>query len=219
VRQTPQSPAMHTCINPPREGSGVSPGPYGCLGPYSGSGCCILHAPARPLPWGKEQGLPGVVACWASAWRAVAQSCRAPSLWPHLGERPLRGSLIVASFPALMLGNSATLRHPRSSCDPGDPETTLSHLGFCPTLPPKHLSGRDVPHRSRPLKVAILHSRAISLSGSRLLEAPSPPSFTFPSDSRLRPSYLAKSGLFPICRIAAILFLDLWLSSQVFRMI
>ena len=71
------------------------------------------------------------------------------SLWPQLAERPLWGLLIVPGFPTPVFENSATLRHPHPFCDPGDPETTLSHLGFFLDSPPEHLSGRDVPHRRR----------------------------------------------------------------------
>jgi len=78
-----------------------------------------------------------------------------------------------------MPGNSAALRNPCSSCDPGDPETTLSHLVFCPTSPPECLSGRDVAPWSRLLIVPILHLNAISLSSSWLPEAASPPQFIF----------------------------------------
>jgi len=39
------------------------------------------------------------------------------------------------SISAPMPGHSATLGHPRSFCDPGDPETTPSHLGFWPAWP------------------------------------------------------------------------------------
>ena len=72
--------------------------------------------------------------------------------------------------PSPMVGNSSTFRHPHSFCDPEDPETTL---GFCLTSPPEHLSDQDVSYQSRLLKVLILLSIAISLSGSWLMEHPS----------------------------------------------
>ena len=43
--------------------------------------------------------------------------------------------LSSAGFPAVMPENSTTLRYPNSSYDPSNPETTLSHLGFCCALP------------------------------------------------------------------------------------
>ena len=65
---------------------------------------------------------------------------------------PLTG---CSRLPAQMPGNSPTLRQPCSFCDSGDPEPRLSHLGFHPASPPECLSRRDVPHRSRLLKVPI----------------------------------------------------------------
>ena len=53
------------------------------------------------------------------------------SLWQHQAESLILGSLMATRFPTLMPGNAATLRHPQSACDLKDPETTLSHLGFC----------------------------------------------------------------------------------------
>ena len=68
---------------------------------------------------------------------------------------PLLHSLVAASFPAQMSGNSPTLRQPCSFCDSRNPEPRLSHLGFHPASPPECLSRRDDPHRSRLLKVPI----------------------------------------------------------------
>ena len=125
--------------------------------------------------WEKEQGLSVLLLLPGSLLRKRSpDGAEIQGLWQHLAERPRQGSLIVASFPSSMLVNSATLRHPRSFCDPRDPETTLSHLGFCPTQPPEHLSGRDIPHRSRLLKVLILFSAAVSLSCSRFQRLSSP---------------------------------------------
>ena len=64
---------------------------------------------------------------------------------------------------------SASVRYLVLSVTPGDPETTLSHPGLCPASPPEHLSGRDVPRRSRLVKVPILHLAAISLVSSQLM--------------------------------------------------
>ena len=89
----------------------------------------------------------------------------------------LLGSLTKLISPLQCLGTLA-LRHPCSFCDPVNPETTLCHPGFCPASPPEHLSGRDVSHWSRFLKVLILHSRAISLSGSWLSGSLPPPFIT-----------------------------------------
>ena len=60
-------------------------------------------------------------------------------LWQPRAESPVLGSLIAFGFPTLNDGNSATLGHSHSFCDVWDPETTLSHLGLCPTSPPEHL--------------------------------------------------------------------------------
>lgn len=94
-------------------------------------------------------------------------------LWQQWPENPLLGLLNVVVFPDPMPGNSATLRCPHSFCDPGDPETLPSHLGFSPASPPQYPSGTDVPHQSRLLKVPILYFAAISLSSRQLMEAPS----------------------------------------------
>ena len=131
------------------------------------------------------------------------------------------GLLVVACFPALIPGSSATLRYPQSFCDPRDPETVLFHLGFHPYLPSKHLSGRFLWHWNRLLKVLILCSTAISLS-SAADGGSLPLRFIITyiaSDSLLCTSYLEESGCFSICRVVAILFLHLWLSLRVFRMI
>lgn len=48
-----------------------------------------------------------------------------PCLWQHLAECPLLGLLITDRLPAPIPGNSATLRHHCSFCDPRDPETTV----------------------------------------------------------------------------------------------
>lgn len=76
---------------------------------------------------------------------------------------------------------------------------------------PEYLSGRDISHRSRPLRVPILHSGAIPLSSSWLTEAPTSRHLISDISPPIHISvpYLAKSGHFSIYRIAAILFLDL----------
>lgn len=107
---------------------------------------------------------------------------RLHGLWEHFGESPPLGLIIAAGFSTGMRGNSAALWHPWSSCNPGDPKTTLFHLGFLPlTIPTttttsqsKHLSGKDVPHWSKLLKSLVLCSIALSLSSSWLTEAPYP---------------------------------------------
>ena len=55
-------------------------------------------------------------------------------LWQIGAGSPVLCWLIAASFHDLMTMNSVALRHPWFSCDPEDPETTLSHLGFHPRL-------------------------------------------------------------------------------------
>lgn len=96
-----------------------------------------------------------------------------------------------------------------------------SYLGLCCASLPDYLSGKDTLHWNRLLKVPISHSRAISLSVAGLKRLPSPavylPRYPFRLISLYL--YLAKSGDFSICRLAAILFFELRLSSQVFRII
>ena len=97
---------------------------------------------------------PSSATCWAPAQRVVTDCAVVCGIWQPRAESPLLGWLITAGFPAPMPGNSEALCHPQSSC--GDPETTMSHLGFYPASPPKHLSDKDVPHWKRLLKVLIL---------------------------------------------------------------
>ena len=128
----------------------------------------ILRTPGRHAPTLILQRKEGLIIILLLAGPLLREwsPCHAvvQSLWQHLAESPLLGELIAAHFPASMLGNSVTLRHPYSFCDPREPETTLSHVGVCPPMPPECLSGRDVPHQSRLLRGPILHSAAISLS-------------------------------------------------------
>ena len=94
--------------------------------------------------------------------------------WRYMATPPLLGSLITVGFPPLMPGSSAALRHLQSSCDSKDPEPHSPTWDFPHTWPSEHLSGRDIPHWSRLLKVPILPSTAITLSGSWLTEVPFP---------------------------------------------
>lgn len=116
-----------------------------------------------------------------------------------------------------MFGNSVALRHPCSFCNPRDSETTLSHLGFCPTLPLEHLSCRDVPHWSRLLKSSDFVLYHYLVAGFQRV----PPLAVvylpkIPSDSLHHTYYLAKNwSLF--CGIAVILFFYLRLGPQVFE--
>lgn len=73
------------------------------------------------------------------ARRVFTGLCRSLGLWQHQAESWQVDSLISADVPTLIRGTSTALRHPHSLCGPWDPETTLSHLGFCPALPPEHL--------------------------------------------------------------------------------
>ena len=118
-----------------------------------------------------------------------------------------------------MPASSATLRHPCYFCDPGDPETTLTHLGFCPVLPPGHLSGRDIPHWSRLLKALILCYISLPLSCSQLTEVPSPCSLSFRISPQIHftPPTLEKVVTCSIWRVAAILLFHLVLRSQMFQ--
>lgn len=135
----------------------------------------FLQCSSMPLypwrNWGESPGLPvsatwGVPAWWAVAW--LYFRLRFVATW---AESPLLSSTSAAGFPALILGSSATLRYPQSFCD-------LSVLQLhCPSedsAPPLSLQS-DVPHWSRLLKVLILCSAAVSLAGSWLKEALSPP--------------------------------------------
>ena len=177
-------------------------------GPLPESSHLVMHAPAPPLLWKAES-------CYFSIFFKAPKGVILPNhssvccLWWTV----LR-TLSWTHWPLLVSYSKAWefwwLGYPSSFCDPEDPETTLSHLGFCPASPPEHLSGRDVSQWSRFLKVLILSYGAISLCGSQLMEDPSRPLIIFlyiPSDSLFCTSYFAKSGCFSICRIPVILFL------------
>lgn len=49
------------------------------------------------------------------------------------------GTLTHCSQPASMLLCLGTVQHLGHTCDHGYPESTVSHLRFCPALPPEHL--------------------------------------------------------------------------------
>ena len=61
------------------------------------------------------------------------------SLWQYRAESWYLDSLFSATLHGPMPGNSAALGTTHSSCDPRDPQTMMSHLGFYPALPPEHL--------------------------------------------------------------------------------
>lgn len=60
------------------------------------------------------------------------------SLWQYRAESWHLSSLLSAGFPAIPGNNAAPRCHPLFLW-PWDPETRVSHLGFCSTLPPEHL--------------------------------------------------------------------------------
>lgn len=131
----------------------------------------------------------------------------------------LTGSLTVVSFPAPILRTLLT-QALCSFCDPRDTEVTLSHLIFCPTLLPEHFSGRDMFHWSKFLKIPILHSRAISLSGSWLTEAPYPHCLYSDISPYVHISFPPMLQIvFSFLFVESQQFLHLRLNSQVFRMI
>ena len=69
---------------------------------------------------------------------------------------------------------------PCSFCDPGNPETTLSHIGFCPTVPAKHLSGGNIPHQSSFWKFWFCTPLLYHLLVAGIWRIPSPPSVYLP---------------------------------------
>jgi len=72
---------------------------------------------------GVSLDLPLVVSLLEEQWPNCAMD---HGLWQPQAESPLLGSVSLASFPDLIPGSFAALRHPQSSCDPEGPETTLS---------------------------------------------------------------------------------------------
>lgn len=115
-------------------------------------------------------------------------------LWQHWAESWHLDSLHSVSFPALMLGNSATLRHTCSSCDPGDPETMLSHLGFH-TFHHLRIFKPGTLQHSRLLKVPFCALSLMILFSNLFKQALSPSWFIFwyiNLDSHLCTSYIAK---------------------------
>ena len=88
----------------------------------------------QTLQMGRNGGLADSAACWAPAQEQLLHRVTVSALWQPPAESPFLGSLFAACFLILMPGSSAALRHPQSSCDPKDPETTLFQLGFHPCL-------------------------------------------------------------------------------------
>ena len=149
--------------------------------------------------------------CWESGWwlRSGLQFMPTPS------RKPLPGLTVCNWLPCSNAWELCHTQAPPFFLCPWDPETMLSHLGFHPALPPKHLSGKL-------LKVPILCSAAYKTFQSLAYGGSLPPWFILgytTSDSCLHTSCLAKSGRLSICRIVAILFSDIWLILQVFGMI
>ena len=148
VCQTLQTHEVHSCTNLPRGERGGLPWPCCSLGPCSGSDCLTVCTPEWLFP---------VEGAWSPSSCCLLGSCLeprcvvVPSLWQHLAETPLWGCLLCLASLLQCLGTLPYSGIP-ILCDPEDLETTLSHLGFCPTLPPEHFSGSDIPHRSRFLK-------------------------------------------------------------------
>ena len=105
------------------------------LGPCSESGFqSCAHLTLLP---GEGVVSPEVITCWPPDWRAVTRSCLD---WRFMATPSWEATLGLASYSWLhspILQNSATVKHLHSFCDPGAPETTLSHLGFALIL---HLS-------------------------------------------------------------------------------
>lgn len=139
--------------------------------------------------------------CWTPAGRAVTGSCPGSRFMATPSWKPTPGLLIAASFPALMLGNSAALRQPHSFHDPTHAETTLFHLEFYPAF---HLSALQALQRMSLSgadfwKFWFLCSTVLLLSNSWFTEAPSLCSLFFPyitMDSLPSTSYLAENGAF-----------------------
>lgn len=82
---------------------------------------------------GKEQGLPAAITCWVPAWRVVSGSCSGLQFMATPSWETMPRLINCSRLPSSSAWELRRLRHPCSFCDPGDPETLLSHLGFCPT--------------------------------------------------------------------------------------
>ena len=143
-------------------------------------------------------------------------------LFQHWAESWLIRSLFAASFPAQTHENSTTLRHLRSFCDPRDAEAMLCHVVSALLCHLNPFKAGTFPTRADFWKFWFCLPLLITLSGSWLKEGPSTLQFIFwyiALNLRFCTSYHTKSYCFSICRITAILFLELWLILQVFRMI
>ena len=96
----------------------------------------VTHSFAVSLQEGRGC-LTSSATCWASAPRAVVPTvlkfevCGNPELRAHSWAGWLQLASLLQCLGTLMLRTSATLRYPLS-CDSKDPETTMSHIGFCP---------------------------------------------------------------------------------------
>ena len=121
----------------------------------------------------RAEGCCAPVLCRDPTRKAVTWSRCGSQFMAKQAGSPLLGSLTWTCFPIPMLGNYV---------NSGTPVLSVPLGILRPTVPPvilhcfttDHISGREVSHRSRVLKVPILSSRAISLSTSRLTKAPSP---------------------------------------------
>lgn len=84
---------------------------------------CLSIPPRAGAGWGLPGFLPfaGIlIREWSHDSAAIC------SLWQHCAESQNLDSTIFSWLPDLMPGNSATLRHSHSSCDPGDPENIVA---------------------------------------------------------------------------------------------
>lgn len=156
--------------------------------------CQILGTPRAQIHTvllGKGLALPFLLAsCPGKQWH----NCRAVhSLWQYRAESWHQQWLFSAGYYTPLPGNSAPLRWHLFLCDPGDPQTTLSFLGFCPTSPPNHLEARHFTRGSRHLKLRFCALLLIILCGSLCKQAPSLSSYPQLYLPRFKSPYLLPS--------------------------
>ena len=100
------------------------------------NGGLLVSDPEEPRAWGPTPQ------CTLREQRPVTPVCLtsgrapcSPSLRPVQGHPSCEltvGSVSVAGFPVPIPASSATLRDPRSFCNPVGPEATLTPCGLCP---------------------------------------------------------------------------------------
>ena len=125
----------------------------------------------RCSSWGA--GCLAMLLSFAGKWsHDLGEVC---SLLEHRAENGHLHSLFHTSLLTPMPGNSTTRGTNHSSCNHGVPQTMLSHLGFFPSSPLRHLESWHIPHCSPLLKGSVCTPLVIIFRSSPLKQVPPAP--------------------------------------------